>query len=377
MVEPEPPVATPFPEVFLLPDTAEDAIGVSERTSILRDGGGIDLVLDGWQVDRLEGETGTELSVTLFVTLVGAFAPDAGPSALSLFYEGAREDGVVPVIAERYLADSDLREPVEASRVDPLIWVPVAAGEERSLWFRWAIPEDTGRLLVSIANTITFAVFPHQVGEWGNTRPAVEDPPPVNPADENLFLSCFTLQECASMGIAANEQIALWFGFEWERGSVFEVTEQPDPITNEGMLLTDLTVWYESGPDVVWYPDGDPWGPWVRNGGTAMFNVNIPRLPEPLYVQWERPDGNAVVWKTVTMARDRLFDNPDWVWESEYPTWAERKAIAAADRVCWAHWTNSADPHGMFEEPVEVYYGEYVTITEGMIDWALEEVCRQ
>ena len=383
LVAPEEPVLPgPVPTVLLLPATAQEVVGWSERTATLGDGGGIDIVLDGWRVEHAEAGDGAELSVALFLTLVGAFETSTdldsltGPSALSLFYDGAREDGHVPVTAQRYVTGTDLAEPVDADRVDPLVWAPVAAGEERPLWFRWVVPDDTERLSATIANTVTFAVFPQDPGGWGNTRPAIAEPPADNPPAESLFVSCFTKEDCALLGMAGFDKVSMWFADEWEGGLGFEVLVAPPPTTSEGMTAADLRFWYEDQPDTWWYPSVDPWMFWVLSKGAVGFPVDMPFRGEFLYMSWDLPDGTTLVWKTTAMVQERLFADPDWIWDSTDATWARREAVATADRVCWALWTGSADPYGLFPEPVGVVGGDPVTVTASMVDWVLEGVCQ-
>ena len=90
----------------------------------------------------------------------------------------------------------------------------------------------------------------------------------------------------------------------------------------------------------------------------------MPIRPEYLYVQWQRPDGKTLLWKTMGMVRDRLFSNNDWVWPSTHLSAATR----IADRICWAHWTGTADPHVLFPEPVNISGDEPVPITQDMIE---------
>ena len=195
----------------------------------------------------------------------------------------------------------------------------------------------------------------------------------VNP-DQELFVSCFTAAECGSLGLTGFGPVIMYFLGEDSDSFDFQIFQIPQPTTREGMTNTDLRLWYEDKPDIVWSPEGDPWESWIDNGAVRV-KVNMPIRPEYLYVQWERPDGKTLLWKTIATVGDRLFSNPDWVWESTNPASAELGAIRFADRICWAHWTGAADPHALFPDPVDVPGDEQVNITTDMIDWVTTEVC--
>ncbi|MDE0232060.1 MAG: hypothetical protein OXI56_00050 [bacterium] len=364
------------PVSFLLGSTAEEVIGWSVKTSLTGSGGGLLIVLDGWRVDHYPTSTGdADLVVTLFVSLVGDFGSSEAP-ALSLFYPGAREDGVQPAIGVRHTV-LDVPEPVAINWVDPLVWVPVAPGEERPLWFQWTVPGDTERLEILLANEATFLVFPQDPGKWGTTRETTTSQPPSEETAD-LTASCWPFNsrtECAKYDLGGFTGAVMGFSQEWEGSLLFSLRVTPEPSTREGMTAADLRFWYEDSPDDVWYSTGDPWRSWARRGN-AHFSVDMPVRPEYLYMQWQRPDGTTMLWKTVAMVSDRLFDHPEWVWEATEPVWAETAAVETADRICWAHWTQKADPHEQFPFPVWLD-NELITITTEMVDWALNEVCSQ
>ena len=190
--------------------------------------------------------------------------------------------------------------------------------------------------------------------------------------DQQLFTSCRSPQDCRATGVVGFHGLFMQFMGEHSNGLIFGLDQWPPPTTQEGTANTDLKVWYEDQPDVVWSPVEDPWQLLVDNGEWTRVEVNMPSRPEYLYVQWERPDGKTLLWKTMGMVRDRLFSNNDWVWPSTHLSAATR----VADRICWAHWTGTADPHVLFPDPVNIFGDEPVPITRDMIDWVITEVCQ-
>ena len=111
-------------------------------------------------------------------------------------------------------------------------------------------------------------------------------------------------------------------------------------------------------------------------GGSAQVTQLVSEVyGRGVYVQWERPDGKTLLWKTIAMVRDRLFSNSDWVWDSTYSGVAEWEAVVVADRICWAHWTGATNPYALYPDPVDIFGGGSVTITAHMIDWVTTEVC--
>ena len=365
------------PVVFLLPSTAEEVIGWSVKTAPVGTGGLL-IVLDGWRVDHYPTSTGdADLVVTLFVSLVGDFDTSDGPSQLSLFYDGAREEGVQAAMGMRHTV-LGLPEPVAVNWVDPLVWVPVVPGEERPLWFQWTVPSDTERLEILLVHEVKFLVFPQDPGVWGTTR---ETTISVSPSEEtaDLVAPCWpssSRTECARYDLGGYEGAVMGVREEWDGGLAFYLSVTPPPSTREGMTVADLRFWYEGNADEVWYPKVDPWSYWAGQGSVG-FVVDMPSRPDYLYMQWQQPDGTTLLWKTVGMVSDRLFDNPEWVWESNTPASAEAAAVETADRICWAYWTETADPYGLFPFPVLMVNGGSVTITTEMVDWVLSEVCSQ
>ena len=80
---------------------------------------------------------------------------------------------------------------------------------------------------------------------------------------QDLFTSCFTQQECETLGIDNYQRISLRHLEDWEQGKLFQLSIQPLLATREGMSLTNLQFWYQDQPDTVWYPTSDFWDPLV------------------------------------------------------------------------------------------------------------------
>ena len=122
--------------------------------------------------------------------------------------------------------------------------------------------------------------------------------------DQQLFTSCRSPQDCRATGVVGFHGLFMQFMGEHSNGLIFGLDQWPPPTTQEGTANTDLKVWYEDQPDVVWSPVEDPWQLLVDNGEWTRVEVNMPTRPEYLYVQWERPDGKTLLWKTMGMVRE-------------------------------------------------------------------------
>ena len=365
----------------LNPGTSEDLVGWSHTEPVFGYEGGISVRLEGWSVTPTTTSDGVPLiELGLTVTLVGDYTLGDGQRPLSLLAAQTRESGQEPAVAVAFFPDHPEQIISHSGPIDNSVWAPVVPGEERPVSFRWVVPGETARVDVTISNDITYSVTTQQ-GQWGTvTAPAR----PVTDI-ENLFGSCFTVEECATFGMEGYERIVLRFYWEPPTGGIeFQLEVQPAPTTREGMTNTDLTAWYEGGE--TWNPHRDVWEDYVADQGWVRIGLRMPLAAETLYLRWDTPEGVPLTWKTTATVRHSLFANPDWVWNTEVPEWGEQEAILAADRICWAHWTDT-HPYVLFLKPVdtdgtitwvmEVDVGDGTTaeITDDMIAWVVEELC--
>ena len=358
---------------FLLPSTESTVVGWSTPSKARTRDGGINIVLDGWEVEHfVKGDSG-EVDITLFVTLVGAFT---GTSEMWLLGSDGREDGTRALRAGRQLAGTSNYVDAPIQWLDPRIWEPFRAGEERQLRFTWTIPADSLSFRVEIANSVTYLMYPQDPGRWGASHPPLAQADP-----DDLSGSCYDGLECETMGLDRSNNTSLLFSDEWDGRLTFRIVPRPLPASSDGMVPTDVKAWYGDRPDQVWFPEGDPWF-YLLSNEAATVNLKLPARSRPLFVQWTRPDGRVLLWKTVATMRDVLFANPDWAWAATDPDWddfeqwdAAVRSVGSADRICWAHWTGAADPFDLFPYPTYMADGSAVTVTDDMITWVVDNIC--